>query len=169
MSLQSDCRISLRRSVLSGRKNSSSGPKSWASGRRAQKGLRGTQLTLKQFAWGATSSALLDGLRSMLASMNLPTGRPPSPQIRTRDTPLDGAANGSAGVNSAPDVDAGVNSASDLGGQRCGGYEDRGDGADYRKLAEHKTATCPVHFQQPCFAVCTIEQAWHEDARILRL
>src|SRR5262249_45618302 len=46
------------------------------------------------------SSALLSG--SVLTTrVNFPTRRPPSPQIRTRDTWLDGAANGSAGVNSA--------------------------------------------------------------------
>jgi hypothetical protein len=73
----------------------------------------------------------------LTTTVNLPTRRAPSPQIRTRDTSLDGAANGSAGVNSAPDVDAGVNSASDLGGQRCGDHEDRGDSTNYRKLAEH--------------------------------
>jgi hypothetical protein len=40
--------------------------------------------------------------------VNFPRRRAPSPQIRARDTPNDGAANGTAGVNSAPDVDAGV-------------------------------------------------------------
>src|SRR5262249_34902495 len=54
-----------------------------------------------------------------------------------RDTPNDGPANGSAGVNSAPDVDPGINSAPDLGGQGCGDHEDRGDSTNYRKLAEH--------------------------------
>src|SRR6516164_996240 len=73
----------------------------------------------------------------LTTTVNLPTRRAPSPQIWTGDTPNDGAANGSAGVNSAPDVDAGVNSASDLGGQRCGDHEDRGDSTNYRKLAEH--------------------------------
>jgi hypothetical protein len=34
--------------------------------------------------------------------VNFPTRRAPSPQIRARDTSLDGAANGSAGVNGAP-------------------------------------------------------------------
>ena|SRR6266481_2951055 len=62
---------------------------------------------------------------------------------------LDGAANGSAGVNGTPNMDAGVNRAADLGGQRCGKHEDRGDSTNYRKLAEHKIATCPVPFQQP--------------------
>ena len=74
----------------------------------------------------------------MLAStVNLPTGRPPSSQIWTRDTSLDGTTNGSAGVRSAPNVDAGVNSATHLGGQRCGDHEDRGDSTNDRKLAEH--------------------------------
>jgi hypothetical protein len=45
--------------------------------------------------------------------------------------------------------DAGVNSAPDLGKQRCGDHEDRGDSNNYRKLAEHLIATCPVPFQQP--------------------
>jgi hypothetical protein len=49
--------------------------------------------------------------------VNVPTGRPPSPHIRARNTSPDGTANGSAGVNSAPDVDAGVNSATHLGRQ----------------------------------------------------
>src|SRR5262249_44169736 len=95
----------------------------------------------------------------LTTTVNFPTRRTPSPQIRTRDTPLDGAANGSAGVNSAPDVDAGVNSAPDLGGQRCGDHEDRGDGTDYRKLAEHNTAVAQYAFNSlRAFAVCTIEQ-----------
>jgi hypothetical protein len=92
---------------------------------------------------------LLDGPRSMLASMNLPTGRPPSPQIRTRDTSLDGTTNGSAGANSATNVNAGVNSATHLGGQRCGDHEGPGDSHKYRKLAKHKTATCPIPVRQP--------------------
>jgi hypothetical protein len=61
----------------------------------------------------------------LTATVNFPTWRAPSPQIRARDTLNDGAANGSAGVNSAPD----------LGGQRCGDHEDRGDSTNYRKLA----------------------------------
>ena len=83
----------------------------------------------------------------MLMTTVIRTWRAPSPQIRARDTPLDGAANGSAGINSASDVDAGVNSAPDLGGQRHGDHEDRGDSTNYRKLAEHKIATCPVPLQ----------------------
>jgi hypothetical protein len=35
-------------------------------------------------------------------------------------------------------VDAWINGATHLGGQRCGHHEDRGDSANYRKLAEHK-------------------------------
>jgi hypothetical protein len=74
----------------------------------------------------------------MLATtVNLPTRRAPSPQIRTRDTSLDGTTNGSAGINSAPNVDAGINGATHLGGQRRGDHENRGDSTD-RKLAEHK-------------------------------
>jgi len=70
----------------------------------------------------------------LTTAVNFPTRRAPSPQIRARDTSLDGTTNGSAGV----DVDAGVNSAApELGGQRRGDHEDRADGTDYRKLAEH--------------------------------
>jgi hypothetical protein len=75
----------------------------------------------------------------MLATtVNLPARRAPSPQIRARDTSLDGPTNGSAGINSAPNVDAGVNGATHLGGQRCWDHEDRGDSTNYRKFAEHK-------------------------------
>ena len=75
----------------------------------------------------------------MLATtVNLPARRAPSPQIRARNTSLDGPTNGRAGINSAPNVDAGINGATHLGGQRCGDHEDRGDSADYRKLPEHK-------------------------------
>src|SRR5262249_5130244 len=73
----------------------------------------------------------------LTTTVNFTIRRAPSRQIRARDTPNDGAANGSAGVNSAPDVDAGVNGAPHLGGQRCGDHEDRGDSTNYRKLAEH--------------------------------
>src|SRR5215469_8755308 len=70
----------------------------------------------------------------MLATtVNLPARRAPSPQIRARNTSLDGTTNGSAGIN----VDAGINGATHLGGQRCGDHEDRGDSTNYRKLAEH--------------------------------
>jgi len=42
----------------------------------------------------------------MVATVLIRTRRAPSPEIRARDTSLDGAANGSAGINSAPNVDA---------------------------------------------------------------
>jgi hypothetical protein len=111
-------------------------------GRRSPEHL--TQLALKPIrVGGATSSALLVVSQTMLAStVKLPSGRPPSPQIRARNTSLDGTTNGSAGV-SAPNVDAGVNSATHLGGQRCGDHEDPGDSAKYRKLANHKAAYLP--------------------------
>jgi hypothetical protein len=73
------------------------------------------------------------------------TRRAPSPEIGARDTALDGAANGSAGINSAPDVDAGMNSATHLGGQRCGDHEDRSDSTNYRKLHIFS----PTHFPFP--------------------
>jgi hypothetical protein len=87
---------------------------------------------------GAPSSALLCGdLMPMVATV-ITTRRAPSPEIGPRDTALDGAANGSAGVNSAPNVDAGINSATHLGGRRCGDHEDGGDeSTNDRKLAEH--------------------------------
>src|SRR5262249_52783821 len=74
----------------------------------------------------------------LTTAVNFPTRRAPSPQIRARDTSLDGTTNGSAGINSAPNVDAGANSATHLGGQRCGDHGDRGDSTNYRKLAEHQ-------------------------------
>ena len=78
----------------------------------------------------------------MLATtVNLPARRAPSPQIRARDASLDGTTNGSAGINSTPNVDAGIDGATHLGGQRCGDHEDRGDSTNYRKLAEHKIGT----------------------------
>jgi len=52
----------------------------------------------------------------MVATVIIRTRRAPGPEIRARDTPNDGAANGSAGVNSAPDVNAGANGAPDLSG-----------------------------------------------------
>src|SRR5262249_18773927 len=73
----------------------------------------------------------------LTATVNCPTRRAPSPEIGARDTSLDGTANGSAGVNSAPNVDAGVNGATHLGGQRCGDHEDRDHRTSYRKFAEH--------------------------------
>src|SRR6516165_5385146 len=78
----------------------------------------------------------------LTTTVNFPTRRAPSPQIRARDTSLNGASNGSAGVNSAHDVDAGINGATHLGGQCCGHHEDGGDSTNCRKLAEHKIATC---------------------------
>jgi hypothetical protein len=44
-------------------------------------------------------------------------------------------------------VDAGIDGATHLGGQRCGDHEDRGDSTNDRKLAGHKTATCPALFR----------------------
>jgi hypothetical protein len=73
----------------------------------------------------------------LTSTVNFPIRRAPSPHIRARDTLNDGAANGTAGVNSAPNVEAGVNSAAALGEQRCGDHNDRGDSAYCRRLAEH--------------------------------
>jgi hypothetical protein len=82
------------------------------------------------------SSALFCG-GTLTTTVNFPTRRAPSPQIRARDTSLDGTTNGSAGINSAPNVNAGVNSATHLGG-RGGDHEDRGDDStNDRKLADH--------------------------------
>jgi hypothetical protein len=58
----------------------------------------------------------------LTTTVNFPTRRAPSPEIRARDTSLDGTTNASAGINSAPNVDAGINSATHLGGQRCGDH-----------------------------------------------
>ncbi len=97
----------------------------------------------------------------MLATtVNLPARRAPSPQIRARDTSLDGTTNGSAGINSAPNVDAGINGATHLGGQRCGDHEDRGDNTNYRKLAGHKTATCPAPFRD---VMTTLAHSFADD------
>jgi len=63
----------------------------------------------------------------LTATVNFPTWRAPSPEIRAGNTSNDSAANASAGVNSAPD----------LGGRRCGDHEDRDDSTNYPKLAEH--------------------------------
>ena len=82
----------------------------------------------------------------LTTTVNCPARRAPSPEIRARDTLNDGTTNGSAGVNSASDVDAGVNGAPDLGGQRCRDHEDRGDNTNYRKLAEY-------NFKPPLAAV----------------
>jgi hypothetical protein len=73
----------------------------------------------------------------LTSTVNFPIWRAPSPHIRARDTLNDGAANSTAGVNSAPNVDAGVNSAAALGEQRCGDHNGRGDSAYCRQLAEH--------------------------------
>jgi hypothetical protein len=56
----------------------------------------------------------------LTTTVNFATRRVPSPEIRARDTLNDGTTNGSAGINSAPNVDAGINGATHLGGQRCG-------------------------------------------------
>ena len=83
------------------------------------------------------SSARLCGSRTVLMVAAVITRRTPSPQIRARDTSLDSAANGSAGVNSAPNVDARVNGATHLGEQRRGDHE---DSTNYRNLAEHNVS-----------------------------
>src|SRR5262245_13194285 len=76
----------------------------------------------------------------LTTTMNFPTRRAPSPQIRARDAPNDSASNGSAGVNRAPDVNAGANGSPDLGGHRCRDHEDRGDSTNYRKPAEQNSS-----------------------------
>src|SRR5215471_4809295 len=59
----------------------------------------------------APSSALLcDGLTMLATTVNLPARRAPSPHAS-----LDGTTNGSAGINSAPNVDAGIDGATPLG------------------------------------------------------
>jgi hypothetical protein len=68
----------------------------------------------------------------LTSAVNLRIRRAPSPHIRARDALNDSAANGTAGVNSAPNMHAGVTSAADLGEQRCGDHGDRGDSAYYR-------------------------------------
>ena len=78
----------------------------------------------EKFVHRSSSVLLWRGLAVLTSAMNVPTWRAPSPQIRTRDTSLDGAANGSTRVNTATNVDARVNSATHLGGQRCGDHED---------------------------------------------
>src|SRR5262249_19659084 len=87
---------------------------------------------LRRAGWTINDKRVERGHTMLTTTVNFPTRRAPSPQIRARDTLNDSAANGSAGVNSAPD----------LGGQRCRDHEDRGDSTNYRKLAEHKIATC---------------------------
>src|SRR5262249_46584941 len=88
----------------------------------------------------------------LMTTVNFPTRRAPSPQIRARDASLDGTTNGSARINSAPDVDAGINGATHLGGQRCGDHEDRGDSTNYRKLAEHKIGPHTMAATNKCLA-----------------
>src|SRR5206468_1359801 len=51
----------------------------------------------------------------------------------TDGNPLGSGSPGSAGINSAPD----------LGGQRCGNHEDRGDSTGNRQLAEHLSLLGP--------------------------
>src|SRR5215471_14100559 len=82
-------------------------------------------------ALSAIIGAALCGYTMLTSTVNFPTRRTPSPQIRARDTSNDGASNGSAGVNSAPDVHAGANGATHLGGQRCRDHDDRGDSTNY--------------------------------------
>src|SRR5262249_819733 len=102
----------------------------------------------EKFVHSSPSSARLCG--SMLTTtVNFPARRASSPKVRARDTSLAATPDGSAGINSAPNVDGGINGAARLGGQRCWDHEDRGDNTNYRKLAEHKIATCLVPFQQP--------------------
>ena len=79
-------------------------------------------------------SARLFGNRTVPVEATVISRRPRSPEIRWgRDSPNDGTANGSAGVNCA----------SDLGGQRCGNHEDRGDSTGNRRLAEHLSLLGP--------------------------
>jgi hypothetical protein len=71
----------------------------------------------------------------LTTTVNFPTRRAPSPQIRARDTSLGGTADGSAGINSPTDVDTGINGATHLGRQRCGDHEaDGDDSTNDRKL-----------------------------------
>jgi hypothetical protein len=83
-----------------------------------------------------SSARLCNGLMPMVAGV-IATRRAPSPEIGAGDTPLDGAANASAGAHSAPHVDARVNSTPHLSARRCGDHEDRGNSTYDRKLAEH--------------------------------
>src|SRR5262245_7075515 len=105
------------------------------------KGKDGYQGDADALPWHKTlhtpSSALRCG-STLTTMVNFPSRRAPSPQIRARDTSLDRTTNGSAGINSAPNVDAGINGATHLGGQRCRDHEDDGgDSTNHRKLAEH--------------------------------
>jgi hypothetical protein len=80
------------------------------------------------------SSARLFRNRSVPVEATAITGRTRSPEIRwSRNPPNDGTANGSSGVNSAPD----------LGGQRCGNHEGRGDSTGDRQFAEHLSLLVP--------------------------
>src|SRR5262245_51931349 len=100
----------------------------------------------------------------MLTTTVIRTRRAPSPQIRARNTTLDGAANGSAGINSAPNVDAGINGATHLGGQRCGDHDDRGHSTNHRKLARHNLSLwLLMHDDMP-----TIRPKISTDDNILR-
>src|SRR5262249_45665755 len=97
----------------------------------------------------------------LTTTVNFPTRRAPSPQIRARDTSLDGTANGSARIDSTPNVDAGINGTTHLGGHRCGDHEGDGDDStDDRKLAEHKTATCPAPFSD---VMTTLTRSFADD------
>jgi len=60
----------------------------------------------------------------MVATVIIRTRRAPSPQIRARDTSNDGAGNGSAGVNGAPD----------LGEHRCRDHDRRGEAPIIERL-----------------------------------
>jgi hypothetical protein len=93
----------------------------------------------RRFDRSAPSSArLCSGLMLMMATV-IRTRVAPSPEIGARDTALDGAANGSAGVDCAPNVDAGINGATHLSGHRGRDHEDDGrGGTDCRKLPEHQ-------------------------------
>jgi hypothetical protein len=98
----------------------------------------------------------------MLATtVELPARRAPSPQIRARDTSLDGAANASARINRTPNVDAGINAATHLGGHCCGDHEGDGDDStNDQKLAEHKTTTCQAPFRD---VMTTLAHSFADD------
>jgi hypothetical protein len=63
-----------------------------------------------------SSVLLCSGLTMLAGTVNFSTRRAPSPKIRARDTLEDGPANGTAGVNRAPNMDAGINSGTHLSG-----------------------------------------------------
>src|SRR5262249_29867558 len=110
---------------------------------------------------------------------NFPTRPAPSPQIRARDTSLDGTTNGSAGINSAPNVNAGVNSATHLGGWRCRDHEDDGDDStNDRKLAGHNQGSLgwllpagpfPLHQPTPPMRVALTVPMFGQERRLLGL